>query len=295
LRLFGADPVSEKILRLAEQNYPEMQFQQGLFLEGLAPGPAQDNCASDLNDTQIETAVRLANTYSNVVTVSVGNETSFFAAFMPLTCLEEYIDRTRNNVSQPVTADDDYTFYANFFGRRPDTILQRIDFVAIHMYPITNYRQWDWQQLGVPAGPLRAEAMMNAALAKAQSNYQAVLNYRYRDAAGRSVTVGGSMPVVIGETGWKWRQTNAAQEIETYAALPVNAKWYYDLMRGWERSPGGPPTIFIFETFDEAWKGTDDGWGLWDELRMPLYALCDTPAGSPCNNPVYAGAGFYQP
>jgi hypothetical protein len=161
------------------------------------------------------------------------------------------------------------------------------------MYPITNYRQWNWQQLGVPAGPLRAEAMMNEALAVALANYQAVYDYQYLDASGTMVTIGESLPIVVGETGWKWRQTNLAQEIETYAANPVNAKWYYDLMRGWERSSGGPLTIFIFEAFDEAWKGTDDGWGLWDELRMPLYALCDTPAGSACNDPVYEGAGFF--
>lgn len=295
LRLFGGDPVSEQILRIAEENFPEMRFQQGLFLEGLAPGSAQENCESSLNDSQVETAIRLANTYSNVVTVSVGNETSFFSAFMPLDCLAGYISETRENVTQPVTADDDYTFYANFFGRRPDSILRLIDFAAIHMYPIINYRQWDWQQLGVPAGPLRAEAMMEASLAKAQQNYDAVSNYRYLDASGRSVTIGESLPIVIGETGWKWRQTAPSQEIETYAALPVNAKWYYDLMRSWERSPGGPATIFIFVAFDEAWKGTDDGWGLWDELRMPNYALCGTAAGPPCNDPLYEGAGFYVP
>ena len=136
---------------------------------------------------------------------------------------------------------------------------------------------------------------MEASLAKAQQNYDAVSNYRYLDASGRSVTIGESLPIVIGETGWKWRQTAPSQEIETYAALPVNAKWYYDLMRSWERSPGGPATIFIFVAFDEAWKGTDDGWGLWDELRMPNYALCGTAAGPPCNDPLYEGAGFYVP
>jgi exo-beta-1,3-glucanase (GH17 family) len=295
LRLFGADPVSEKILRLAAENFPEMQFQQGLFLEGLAPGPPAELCQSTINDSQVETAIRLANTYSSVVTVSVGNETSFFAPFMPLNCLEGYITQTRNNVTQPVTADDDYTFYAGTFGRKPDTVLPLIDFVSIHTYPFLNYQQWDWQQLGVPAGPLRAEAMMNASLVKAQDNYQAVYNYRYRDASGLTVTVGASLPIVIGETGWKWRQTHPTQEIEIYAALPVNAKWYTDLLLTWERSPGGPLTIFPFEAFDEAWKDRDDGWGFWDELRMPNYALCGTPAGSACNDPLYEGAGYYSP
>ena len=294
LRLFGGDAVSEKIVALAAANFPEMRFQQGLFLEGLS-GAAAASCDSALNDSQVATAIRLANTYSNVVTVSVGNETSFYAAFMPLRCLEGYILETRNNVTKPVTADDDYTFYANFFGRSPDNVLRLIDFVSIHTYPFLNYQQWDWRQEGVPAGPLRAEAMMNASLVKAQENYQVVYDYRYLDALGRSVSIGESLPIVIGETGWKWRQTTPSQEIEAYAANPVNAKWYYDLMQGWEGSAGGPSTIFIFQTFDEAWKGTDDGWGFWDELRMPLYALCDTPAGFPCNNPVYGGAGFYNP
>jgi exo-beta-1,3-glucanase (GH17 family) len=295
LRLFGADAVSEKILQLAAANFSDMRFQQGLFLEGLAPGPPADNCDSANNDSQVDTAIRLANTYSSVVTVSVGNETSFFAAFMPLNCLEGYITRTRNNVTQPVTADDDYTFYAGTFARKPDTVLPLIDFVSIHTYPFLNYQFWDWRQLGVPTGPLRAEAMMNAALAKAQENYQAVYDYRYRNASGITVTVGESLPIVVGETGWKWRQTTPTQEIEIYAALPVNAKWYNDLMLTWERSVGGPVTIFPFEAFDEAWKTTDDGWGFWDELRMPNYALCGTPAGSACNDPLYEGAGYYSP
>ncbi|MBT8453628.1 MAG: hypothetical protein KJO40_16810, partial [Deltaproteobacteria bacterium] len=80
-------------------------------------------------------------------------------------------------------------------------------------------------------------------------------------------------------------------------ANPVNAKWYSDLLRTWERSPGGPPTIFVFVAFDETWKGIDDGWGFWDELRTPLYALCDTsvPDAPACNDPLYEGAGYYDP
>jgi exo-beta-1,3-glucanase (GH17 family) len=144
--------VHERILQLAEANFPEMQFQQGLFLGGLAPGPEADNCDSAINDSQVATAIRLADTYPSIATVSVGNETSFFAAFMPLNCLEGYIAETRANVTQPITADDDYTFYANFFGRSPDGVLRLIDFVSIHTYPFLNYQQWDWQQTGSRKG-----------------------------------------------------------------------------------------------------------------------------------------------
>ncbi|MBT8450379.1 MAG: hypothetical protein KJO40_00290 [Deltaproteobacteria bacterium] len=296
IRLFGGDTVSERILQLAEVSYPEMRFQQGLFLEGLA-GAAADNCDSVINDSQVATAIQLANDYPSVVTVSVGNETSFFAAFMPLDCLEGYITEVRDNVTQPVTANDDYTFYAGFTpgGRRPDSIVRLIDFVSIHTYPFLRYQDWDWKQEAVPAGSLRAEAMMNASLARAQATYQSVYDYRYRNAAGVTVTIGDTRPIVIGETGWKWRQTAPTQEIEIYAANPVNAKWYKDLMASWERSPGGPVTVMDFVAFDEAWKTTDDGWGFWDAARQANYALCGTPAGAACNVPLYDGAGFFTP
>jgi len=302
LRLFRSEAVTEKILRLAAENFPELQFQLGVALFGMS----DDLCEVPENDEQIENAIRLASTYKdNVATISVGNETSFFSCFMPINCLELYIERTRQNVTQPVTADDDYTFYAgenavggSRCGNEPDTILPLLDFVSIHMYPVSYFQEWDWKQEGVEAGPLRAAAMMNAAFARAQQNYQAVYDFQYVNASGETVTVGASLPIVVGETGWKWRQTNNGLEIEEYAANPVNAKWYSDLLRSWEGSAGGPPTIFVFVAFDEAWKGIDDGWGFWDENRMPNYALCgDTsvPDAPPCNEDLYEGAGYYDP
>ena len=129
---------------------------------------------------------------------------------------------------------------------------------------------------------------MNASLVRAQQNYQSVYDYRYRNASGVTVTVGDTLPIVIGETGWKWRQTNFSQEIETYAANPVNAKWYKDLMQTWERSPGGPVTVMDFVAFDEAWKQSGRWLGLLGrapaaELRALRHARSGRPpATTPC-------------
>jgi len=290
IRLFGSDAVSDKILRIATANHPAMRFQLGIYLQG-ASAPA---CTDSVNNAQIATGIQLARTYANVATVSVGNETSF-ANNLPVSCLDKYLREVRSQVLQPVTADDDYTFFAGRAanGSKPDAVVKLVDFVAIHMYPMSNAGRWDWQQTAVAAGPARAQAMMNASRDEAVANYNAVANYSYTAPGGSVVTIGATRPIVVGETGWKARQTNNASAIEGYAARPQNAKWYQDLMRAWERSAGGPATVFYFSAFDESWKGSDDGWGLWDAARSARYALCGTAVGGACNADLYAGAGYF--
>jgi exo-beta-1,3-glucanase (GH17 family) len=307
LRLFGAeapatDVVAEKILRLAAEYYPDMKFQLGTSLGGLT------SCSDTKNDRNISYLISNLSKYPNVVTISVGNETSFYSKYMPLPCLENYIRTIRSQVTQPVTADDDWTFYAGKSSGggdrvevKPDTILPLIDFAAIHMYPIS-YPVWDWQQTGVAAGPDRAEAMMEQSLVAAKEWFNEVVQYQYVAPGGLTVSVGDTMPIIVTETGWKAVQTNPGSEIEQYAALPPNSKWYYDLLYGnpglyssWQGSVGGPAMIFWFEAFDEQWKGIDDGWGLWDLQRNARYTLCGNPAGPACNADIYAGAGYYDP
>jgi len=309
LRLFGAkapatDVVAEKILRIAVQNFPDMKFQLGLDLKGLT------SCSDPANDFNIAYLISNLSKYRNVVTISVGNETSFFSKFMPLPCLEGYIRTIRAQVPQPVTSDDDWTFYAgesvgggDRVPVKPDTILPLIDFASIHMYPIsypTGVNGWDWRQSSVPEGQERARAMMEESLATLKQWHGKVVDYQYVGADGVTVSVGDSMPITVGETGWKARQTNPALEIETFAALEVNQKWYFDLLYGnpgvyesWQGSASGPPMIFYFQGYDEQWKGIDDGWGLWNLSRQARYALCGTPAGPACNDDLYEGAGYY--
>lgn len=296
IRLFGADAVDVDILQLALANTPSLKFQVGIYLEG-----APSSCVDTVNQAEITTGIMMANTYANVVTVSVGNETSF-AGNLPISCLASYVQQVRNAVTQPVTADDDYTFYDGSDAGAdyaPDTVLRLLDFVSIHIYPFSDTGLWDWQQTSIAAGPLRAAAMMNASLTQAQAAYAKVAGYSYKTNSGAITTIGASLPITIGETGWKSSPTNLSAAIEQVTspaiANPVNAKWYYDLLRSWTGA-GAPLNIFYFEAFDEPWKGTDDGWGLWNVSRTPLYALCGLPSEAACLAApnTYNGAGYYH-
>jgi exo-beta-1,3-glucanase (GH17 family) len=265
IRLLGADAASTSILRLANANHPAMSFQLGIFLEN-----AGASCADAVNTSEINTAISLANQYVNVATVSVGNETSF-AANLPMACLASYITQVRGAVAQPVTADDDYTFYAGLTssGEKPDTILPLLDFASIHVYPFSDTNLWDWQQTATTAGVARATAMINASLVEAKALYASAANYPFSNSAGLHTTTGAAMRIVIGESDWKARPPNQSQlEKMTSPAIAnsVNAKWYLDLL-GTRKGSGAPAAIFYFDAFDEAWKGIDDGWGLWDSSR----------------------------
>jgi exo-beta-1,3-glucanase (GH17 family) len=314
LRTFASDAVGQSIVQIAAQQFPALQFQLGIYLEGSAA-----NCQDAGNLAAIQNGIALANQYpQSVATVSVGNETSF-AANLPVSCLASYIQMVRSQVSQPVTADDDYTFYAGLTssGEKPDSILPLLDFVSIHVYPFSNSGAWDWQQSTVtPFYPDRAAAMMQASMTWAQSKYDRVANYSYKTAAGNTTTIGASLPIVIGETGWKASLNNHPQPgnpIEVYSQAPsltpypvsqVNQKWSNDLSSvnaSWTTTAFPPLTVMPFEAFDEPWKQTgqfdhnDDGWGFWDVNRTPRYVLCGFTGEAACTSPdPYVGAGYFQ-
>ena len=226
----------------------------------------------------------MANTYSSLVeSVSVGNETmvSWSGLAVPPADMRSYINQVRAAVTQPVTTDDNWAFFANSGNvYSTDLILASVDYVAYHSYPFSDAASgttiWDWQQTSTAAAS-RAASMMTAAQASAQHDYNAVKTYL-------SSKGYGSLPIVLGETGWKSTATNGAQVGAEYSmAHPVNQKMYVDNLNSWWSNGGasnGPKNIFYFEAFDEPWKSSDDGWGLFDAARYAKYDLYSTFPGS---------------
>ncbi|MCU0925868.1 MAG: glycosyl hydrolase family 17 protein [Hydrogenophaga sp.] len=277
IRIFDSgDKVARQTLDVIVDNNLDMKVQLGAFMGGfkfeLNPNRVEEIKAANLRE--LDRAIALANDpkYRNVIlTVSVGNENivDFSADRIDPADMAVYIKYVRDRVPQPVTTDDNFQVFSNPL---PRAVVDQIDFAAIHAYPVIDTEfpnsplYWDWKQLSVPAGPARATAMMDASIVELKKQYQAT-----RDALN---SVGLSrMPIAITETGWKARITGD----QAFRAHPVNQKMYFQRLAEWRResllSGNGPVNIFYFSAFDEPWKLSDDGWGLFNVNRQPRYAI----------------------
>lgn len=303
IRLFdSSDMVARQTLQVIRDNKLDIKVMLGAYVNSdkYVPAASKHGIAAD-NEAELARAVALANEFRSIVlAVSVGNETMVSWSFHPISpvVIAGYLRKVRSQITQPITTDDNWAFYAS----APKVITDTIDFVAMHTYAeldsVFNAKLWDWKQVGVPAAldannfPARATAMMNAAMAATKSDYNAV-----RAALDRKGLSG--MPIIIGETGWNAENKGALG----YRAHPVNQKMYFQALSDWyasSRTGAGPANIFYFEAFDEPWKEGDDKWGLFNEKRQARYAIQNL--NPPSANWVYepgaytsANALYYQP
>ena len=264
IRLFNSsDAMAKVVLETIKNNNLDIKVMLGVWIQSGNPG--------GINEAEIVRAVSLANNYKSIVlALSVGNETMVNWSFNPVSVADmvKYINAVRSQVTQPVTTDDNWAFFAKASNNQdPKAVLNAVDFVAMHTYPLADSvhdaNKWNWQQTDKPAN-LRAEAMMDAAIAAAKSDFNAVRSYM--DSLGLTNT-----PIVIGETGWK----AVASGGENYRAHPVNQKMYFDRLTAWSNSSAAakPKSIFYFEAFDEPWKKADDKWGLFNVDRKARYVV----------------------
>lgn len=277
IRIFdSSDKVAKQTLDVIVDNNIDMKLQLGAFMGGFKfePNPNKVEDIKAANLRELDRAIALANDpkYRDVIlTVSVGNENivDFSANRIDPADMAVYIKYVRDRVRQPVTTDDNFQVFTNPI---PKSVLDQIDFVAIHAYPAidTEYPgsplYWDWKQLGVLPGAARAAAMMDASIVELKKQYQA--SRLALDSVGLS-----KIPIVITETGWKARITGD----QAFRAHPVNQKMYFQRLETWRQesrvSGSGPVNIFYFEAFDEPWKLSDDGWGLFNKDRRARYVI----------------------
>lgn len=279
IRLFNSSDTDGKIILdvIAANKDLDIKVQLGAYVNTFkyVGNPSVKAQIQADNIKELDRAVALATDakYKDIIlAVSVGNETMVNWSGVPIdpTDMAVYIKYVRDKVTQPVTTDDNFLFYSNPI---PKIITDQIDFAAIHAYPNidTEYPDgkfyWDWKQLSVPAGPARAQAMMDASIVELKRQYQ--MSRDALDSMGLR-----AMPIVIGETGWK---TDPIKGPQTQRAHPVNQKMYFQRLEKWRQesrlSGQGPANIFYFEAFDEPWKQDDDSWGLFNSKREARYVV----------------------
>ena len=266
IRLFSSRAFARTVLEVIRDNNLDLKVQLGAF-----PNPITGPTAEADNIAELEACIALANEFRNiVVAVSVGNETmvEWSTHKVPVADMARYIKKVRDAVTQPVTTNDNFLFWQSV----PKAIAEVVDYAAVHVYPFLdtfyNPTAFDWRQKATPEGQ-RAQAMVDAAVAEAKSQLARARN-------GLASLNLGSIPLVIGETGWAAVDTPGGPNL-AFRAHPVNQKMYFEAMQRWAQEgradPQGPKAVFFFQAFDEPWKQGDDGWGLFNASRQARFVV----------------------
>jgi exo-beta-1,3-glucanase (GH17 family) len=305
LRLFDSGTHAHRVLSVIAKDKLDFKVMLGVWIAGSKAEHDSENQA------EIERATMLANKYADVVVaLSVGNETldDWSGVKTSPADLSAYMLAVRKRVKQPITTDDSWLPF--MLEKDGDTDYKDVinvakvsDFLSLHAYAFSDayYDGWDYKLEDVPE-PMRAQAMMDAAFAYTKEAIQGV-----RETLEKK---GVSLPIVIGEAGWKDRtpykpgSDSDEDAIEYYFANPINQKIFFDDLEAWVYGEGkdseSPIAAFYFEAFDEPWKGEwgDDGWGLFDVDRKAKYLMWDAlpdmkPADAKAPEPD--SAAYYKP
>jgi exo-beta-1,3-glucanase (GH17 family) len=153
----------------------------------------------------------------------------------------EHVRRVRAAVAQPVTFCENYVPWHDKLA----PLVAELDFISLHTDPVWEYKH------------------IHEAIHHTRDNYESVAR-RYP-----------GVPVVITEAGWATNSNgrgiapeNSSQELQEI--------YFRDLM-AWSRD--ARVLTFVFEAFDEPWKGSPDPmepekhWGLFTVDRRPKRVL----------------------
>ena len=209
------------------------------------------------NRKEIDTAVKLAHDYPDVVRIIVaGNEVLLRGEMSPET-LAGYIREVKRQVTQPVTYADVWEFWLR---NRP--VAQAVDLVTVHMLPY-------WEDIPIAASD-------------ATAHVEAVRKLVADAFPGKDI--------LIGETGWP----SAGRMREGALPSPANAqRFIQDMMAAAKR---GGYRINIIEAIDQPWKrqfeGTVGGyWGLIGADGSTVKFAWGMPVSNHPRWRVQAGAG----
>lgn len=249
IRIYGADGDSEKILKVIAENKLPFKVLLGVWLENETKAPKRKK----ENIEQVLKGIQLGNEYPEILAaINVGNESQVYwsAHRMEMNNLIKYLRYVRNNTSVPVTTADDYNFW-----NKPEskTVADEIDFIVTHIYPLWNGKTLD-------------------------NSIDWLNNVYFNDVKKKH----SDKVLVLGEIGWA---TNYNKEkigpgeqgslVKAEVSYKAQEKFLLKLNK-WVNT--NKVTTFLFEAFDEPWKGggentgpneIEKNWGVFYENRKP--------------------------
>jgi exo-beta-1,3-glucanase (GH17 family) len=248
IRVYNADDDTQRILEVIREHGLPLRMMLGIWLENETGRPE----ARAANIANVLRGIRLANAYRDIViAVNVGNETQVYWSWhrMEGADLIRYLRAVRANTQVPVTTADDYNFW-----NKPESraLAEEVDFIVTHAYPLWNGKTLD-----------EAIPWLDQTLAAVKAVHPA-------------------KQVILGEIGWATnynpdKKGDGEQGTLVKGEVGEAAQESFLLrLDAWiERTR---TATFLFEAFDEPWKGggeasgpneIEKNWGVFHADRTP--------------------------
>jgi len=254
LRLYDCTPHADTVLQVIAKEALHFKVMLGVDVAAEMSNPhcpwgadfSDDTLAANrrANSKQIEKAIALSNRYpDSVFSVSVGNEAcvEWTDHMVPVDSLVAHVLKMKSTIKQPVTFCENYVPWTY----KLEPLVEVLDFISVHTYPAWEYRT------------------VEDALEFTKQNYHSVVE-RYP-----------GKPVVITEAGWT--TASNGRGIESWNASEELQAHYYEELLEWTTDE--KILTFVFEAFDEPWKGSPDPqepekhWGLFSVERKPKLVM----------------------
>ena len=251
LRLYDCGPHAQRTLECISELGLDLTVLLGAYLEAELDNPrcpwggrhdeARLAAQRAGNEAEVRRLVELVGSYPGIVAAAaIGNEAcvEWTDHLVSPARVLELVRLARRGVDVPLTVCDNYV---PWLGELGELVAPELDFISIHSYPA-----WEHKSL-------------EQAMDTTRENHDAVAR-RF-----------GSMQVVLTEVGWP--TTANDRGIPAHRAGEQAQAHYVQALLEWSHASGVP--CFVFEAFDEAWKGSDDPrepekhWGLYRQSREP--------------------------
>lgn len=249
IRIYDPSQHAKTVLQVIQDHQLPLQVMLGVDLLGEENNPkctwGGDYTEQQIiehkqrNRHQLDQAITLANQYEHIVfAVSAGNESipEWNENLVLEPTILEYVLYLKDNVQQPVT----YCDGCNYWVSHLKEVAKAVDFLSLH-----SYAAW----AGFPI-----EEAFSVFISDVQSVQRAYHN----------------KPFMITETGWPTQ--SGGKGIPKQNCNVKNHKQYINQINEWSMDES--LIVFLFEAFDEPWKGgqnpnePEKNWGLYTVDRV---------------------------